>query len=432
MKKQGKGFKQVKLKGLWLHKDFRNLWFGQTIAMFGNQITLLAFPLLAALYLEATPLQMGILYAVEFLPILLIGLHAGVWVDNKPKKPMLITVDIIRAVLILSIPVALYFNLLRIELLYVVAFLIGVNTVFSDIGQLSYLPFIIKKEELIEGNSKMEFSSSSASIVGQSLGGALIQAFTAPIAIIITACTFLTSSLFLSRIKKKEPPIQKEDKEEEKIMAQILEGIKFVAKSDIIRKLTISAMIFNFFTVLMEPIFILYVSRELGIPPIFIGIIFAMSGVGALLGAFIAGPMTKKLGVGPSIVTSLIIAGTATLMIPMATLLPMYYSIALLIFVQIVDSSMVIVHNINQRSLRTSITPDNLMGRMNASIRFCIMGTVPLGAVIGGALGGWIGTLQTLIIGALGVLVAAVYLSFSSIRSIQDLPQNTAQEEASL
>jgi Na+/melibiose symporter-like transporter len=345
---------------------------------------------------------------------------------------MLITVDIIRAILILCVPVAMYFNLLQIELFYVIVFLIGVNTVFSDIGQLSYLPFIIEKEELIEGNSKMEFSSSSASIVGQSLGGALVQAFTAPIAIIITACTFLTSSLFLSRIKKKEPPIQKEGPKDEKIMAQILEGIKFVTKNKIMGKLTIGAMIFNFFTVLMEPIFILYVSRELDIPPIYIGVVFAMSGVGALLGAFIAGPMTKKLGVGLSIVTSLIIAGTATLMIPLATLLPMYYSIALLIFVQIVDSSMLIVHNINQRSLRTSITPDNLMGRMNASIRFCIMGTVPLGAVIGGALGDWIGTLQTLIIGALGILVAAIYLSMSSIRSIKDLPKTTTHEEISL
>ncbi|QKG84619.1 MFS transporter [Kroppenstedtia pulmonis] len=423
---------KMKLKGLWLHRDFRNLWFGQTIAMFGSHITLLAFPLLAALYLDATPFQMGVLYAVEFLPVIVIGLHAGVWVDMKPKRPMLITVDILRALFIFMIPVAMYFDFLRIELLYVVVFLIGVNTVFSDIGQLSYLPFIIKKEELIEGNSKMEFSSSSASIVGQSLGGALIQAFTAPMAVIITACTFLSSALFLTRIKKKEPPIQKVDKKEEKILGQIAEGLKFVTKNKVIRGLTISAMIFNFFTVLMEPIFILYVSRGLGLPPVYIGLIFAMSGVGALLGAFIAETMTKKLGIGPCIVISLIIAGIATLMIPLATLLPMYLSIALLIFVQIVDSSMVIVHNINQRSLRVSITPDNLMGRMNASIRFCIMGTVPLGALIGGALGSWIGTLETLIVGALGILLAAIYLAMSSIRSIQHLPKNPAQEEVNV
>lgn len=411
----------MRLKGLWLHKDFRNLWFGKTSSMFGSEITILAFPLIAALYLGASPIQMGILYAAEFLPILFIGLQVGVWVDNKPKKPMLITVDLLRALLILSVPITMLFNSLSMELLYIVAFLIGVNTIFSDIGQLSYLPTIIKKEELIEGNSKMEFSDSSASIVGQSLGGALIQFFTAPIAIIITAFTFIFSAFFVSRIQTKEPTIKKTE-QESKILKQIKDGLQFVYNNNTIRTITISSIIFNFFTVVMEPIFILYVTRELDLAPIFIGVIFAMSGVGALIGSFIAEPISRRFGVGPTIVITLLIAGIASLLIPLATFLPIYYSILLLIFVQIVDASMLIVHNINQRSLRTVLTPESMLGRMNASIRFCIMGIVPLGAVAGGVLGEVIGTLGTLVIGAIGVLISGIILLLSKIRSIKILP----------
>ncbi|MED4711301.1 MFS transporter [Bacillus pseudomycoides] len=418
-------------KGLWKHRDYRNLWVGQTISMFGTQIALIALPLVAAITLGASPLQMGILQAIEYLPVLLISLVAGVWIDRRPIRPILITTDIVRAILLLAIPISMYFGVLNLEILYVVAFLVGINTVLSDIGQMSYLPVIVKKEDLIEGNSKLEFSYSTASIVGQGLGGVLIQIFTAPFAILIQSLALLFSSLFLFRIKKKEE-VQKVENEESNMMEMIKEGISYVIKNKIIRNLVITTMIFNFFTILIEPIYLLFVSRGLKLAPVFIGMIFGMAGAGALLGALLVGPMTRKLGLGRCMVVALFLAGLSSLLIPVATFLPTIPAVILLMVMQLIDAIMIVVYNINQRSLRTSITPDNLLGRMNSSIRLCVMGIVPVAALAGGFIAGIIGVLPTLIIGSVGIIFSSVFVAFTSIHELEEIPKSDLGEEVNV
>lgn len=412
--------------GLLKQADFRNFWLGHTVSMFGVQITLVALPLVAAITLGATPLQMGILQAVEFLPFLVLSLFVGVWVDRAPKRPILIITDILRALLLLGIPLGIYMDALTMPLLYVIAVLVGVNTVFFDIAHTSYLPFLVKREDLIEGNSKLEFSSSSATTVGQSIGGALIQVFSAPFAMLFNVGTYLLSALFLSLVKQKEPPVQTTP-EKQNFWKEIREGTSFVFSSKVIRPILIATVIFNLFTYLIEPVFILYLTRTLKLEPIYIGIIFSMSGVGALLGAMIAGKFAQKLGIGKALVSSLLIAGVVSFFIPFATFLPLIPAVLLIMSMYLIDAAMVIVYNINQRSLRTAITPDHLQGRMNASIRLFAMGIVPVGALLGGWLGGEIGTTPTLIVGAVGIASSAIFILFSTVRTIKK-PENFLPE----
>lgn len=404
--------------GLLKKKDFRNFWFGHTISSFGVQITTVAIPLLAALTLQASPMQMGILTAVEFLPFLLISLFVGVWVDRKPKRPMLIISDIIRAVVLISIPVGMFMDVLTMPMLYIVAAIVGINTVVFEIAHVSYLPEVVKSDELVEGNSKLEFSSSCATVVGQSIGGALIQVFSAPFAILFNVGTYLISALYLGRVKKKEEPIQVNEEIEQNMWSDIQEGTRFVFKNNILRAILIGTVIFNLFTYVIEPIFILYISRTLALSPLYIGMIFSMSGVGALLGAFIAGPMVNKFGIGKTLVLSLFLAGLVSLIVPVATILPTLPAVLLIMVMYMIDAAMVIVYNINQRSLRQAITPRNLQGRMNACMRTFGMGVVPIGAILGGWLGDKIGTTPTLIVGAIGLMCSSIFIIFSSVRTI--------------
>jgi MFS family permease len=404
--------------GLLKKPDFRNFWLGHTVSSFGVQITTVAIPLIAALTLEASSLEMGILSAVEFLPFLLISLFVGVWVDRKHKRPLMIIADIVRAVVLIGIPISIYLNILSMPILYVIAAVVGINTVIFEIAHASYLPTVVKNEELVEGNSKLEFSSSSATVVGQSIGGALIQVLSAPLSILFNVGTYLLSALYLALIKKKEAPIEVPEEAEQNMWADIREGTTFVFHHNIIRPILIGTVIFNLFTYVIEPIFILYISRTLALDPIYIGLIFSMSGVGALLGAFIAGPMANRLGLGKTLVSSLFVAGFVSLIIPVATLMPTLPAVILIMVMYMIDAAMVIVYNINQRSLRQAVTPQNLQGRMNASIRMFGMGVVPIGAVLGGWLGGIIGTTPTLIVGAIGLMCSSIFIIFSSVRTV--------------
>ncbi|MFB6366758.1 MFS transporter [Paenibacillus elgii] len=404
--------------GLFKQPDFRNFWLGHTVSSFGVQITTVAIPLIAALTLKASSLEMGILTAVEFLPFLLLSLFVGVWVDRKPKRPMMIISDIVRAVVLIGIPIGLFLDVLSMPILYVIAALVGINTVIFEIAHVSYLPTVVKNDELIEGNSKLEFSSSSATVVGQSIGGALIQVFSAPLSILFNVGTYLLSAFYLALIKKREEPVEVPEGTEQNMWADIREGGKFVFQNNVLRAILIGTVIFNLFTYVIEPIFILYISRTLALAPVYIGLIFSMSGVGALLGAFNAGPMAKRLGIGRTLVFSLLLAGFVSLIIPVATLLPTLPAVILVMVMYMIDAAMVIVYNINQRSLRQAITPQSLQGRMNACMRMFGMGVVPIGALLGGWLGGIIGTTPTLVVGAIGLMCSSIFIICSSVRTI--------------
>ncbi|GHE73712.1 MFS transporter [Streptomyces vinaceus] len=414
---------------LWRHADFRNLWFGLTASLFGSKVTAVALPLIAAVSLEATPFEMGVLVAAEGLPYLFISLFAGVWLDRSAKRPILILTDVVRAALLLFLPLGWAGGFLSFPLLLVVSLAIGACTVVSDIGSASYLPLLIDRKDLVEGNGKLELSSSASDIAGNALGGGLLQVISAPFAVIVNSVTYLVSAVFTARIRHREakpvPVAQEagaEAAERPGLWREIAEGAQPVLRNKVVRTLVTATLVFNLFTLVIEPVFLIFVTRTLGVEPFYIGLIFASAGAGALVGALIAERASQLLGVGRAMVVSLSVAGLAALLIPLATQLPTTEASLLIVVMHFIDSAMVIVYNVNQRSLRSAVTPDHLQGRMNATIRMAVMGVTPVGALAGGFLGGALGAQQTLVLGAIGVLLSGVVILLSGVRSVREIP----------
>jgi MFS family permease len=399
--------------------EFVKLWVGQTISVFGSEITNLALPLTAVLILQATPGQMGVLGAMGMLPFLLVGLFAGVWADRMRRRPILMMADFGRFVLLVSIPVALLAGFLTIEYLYIVTFLIGVLTVFFDVSYQAFLPALVGREHLVEGNSKLEITNSAAQIVGPGIAGALIQALTAPVAIIFDAVSFLLSAISLRLIRDVEEEIHK-DERPPNIWREIREGLGVIFGNRLLWSIAGCTGTGNLFGSVWNAIFLLYLTRDLNMPPAILGIIFAAGAPGALLGALFASRVAKRVGLGRTIV------GSALLIQVMAV--PVLFSgnlavvVALLIISGLGRGFGNVVYNVNQVSLRQAITPNRLLGRMNASMRFLVWGTIPIGSLIGGALGEAIGLRPTILVGVVGGFLSVAWVFFSPVRMLVEQP----------
>jgi MFS family permease len=409
--------KRAEIKSLWRHPNFIKLWAGQTVSLFGSQISLLAIPLTAVLVLNATPLQMGILTATEAVPYLLFGLVAGVWVDRLRRRTILIVADIGRFTVLSLIPLAYLLGILQIELLYLLAFLIGTLSIFFDVAYRSYLPSLIDREQLIEGNSKLELSRSAGEIVGPGLAGALVQVFTAPVAILVDAFSFLVSALTLLWIRGSEE-VPKVELQRKGMWREIIEGLRFVLGEPMLRALTGSFATLTLFNSLLEAVFVLYVTKEIGIKPAILGLIFAIGSTGFVVGALLADKLTRWLGIGLTLLFAPLVIGTSDLLIPLAGLIPLF-AFTLLGMAQLLFGLARPVFSINQLSLRQTISPERLLGRMNASVSFVVFGIPTIGALLGGALGQSFGLQKTLVIAAIGELLASLWILFSPIRRLR-------------
>jgi MFS family permease len=410
----------VRFTGLWRHADFMRLWVAETISQFGSQITLLGLPLTAALVLGASPAQMGILGAAEFAPFLLLGLFAGAWVDRLPRRPILIWSDLGRALLLATIPAAAYLGVLRMEQLYVVGFLTGVLTVFFDVAYMSYLPSLIEREHMVEGNSKLELGRSAAQIAGPGVAGGLIQLLTAPLAILFDGLSFVLSAAFLLGIRRAEPrPERRADAGS--IWQEIGEGLAVVLTSPLLRPIAFCTGTSNLFGNVVQAVFILFATRELGIDAGRLGLLFTLGAVGGMIAATTAGRFAGAIGVGPTIVGSTAVFGLGNLLIPLFAQ-PGVVGLGVLALSVFFGAFGGVVYNITQVSLRQAITPDRVQGRMNASMRFVVWGTIPIGSLIGGFLGEQIGLRQTMLVGALGGLLAGLWVLFSPVRALREQP----------
>ena len=415
---------RLRLAGLWRHADFLKLWAGQTISLFGSQVSLLALPLTAVLILKASPFQMGLLTALGSVPTLLFGLIAGVWVDRLRKRSILIAADCGRFLVLGMIPLAFLLGILHMEMLYIFAFLVGTLTVFFNVAYRSYLPSLVEREQLVEGNSKLELSQSVGEVVGPGLAGALVQLLTAPVAILADALSFLVSALSLAWIRVSEPPV-KNEKESGGILRDLGEGLRFVFGESFLRTLISSFATITLFNSVLEAIFILFMTREIGITPLLLGIIFAVSSVGFILGALLAGWLTRRVGTGMTLLLMPIIIGGSDLIIPLVGLVP-HLAFPLIGLAQFLFGLARPVFSINQVSLRQAITPPCLQGRMNATITFVVFGIPTIGALLGGILGQYLGLPTTLVIAASGEILACLWIVFSPLRrlrEIQDLPE---------
>jgi MFS family permease len=398
---------------LWRHADFNWFWAAETASVVGSQVTMLALPLTAALLLQATPVQMGVLVAAETLPFLLVGLPAGAWVDRRRRRPVLIAADIGRALVLLAVPLAWLQGWLRIEVLVVVGFLTGLLTVFFDVAYQAYLPALVDRRHLVEGNSRLELSRSAAQIVGPGLAGGLVQLAGGPLAIVVDAVSFAVSAVCLGRIRRLEPdpPLGTAGS----LWREIGEGLRLVVGNPVLRGIAGSTATWNLFGNIAQTVLVLFATRELGLNAGWLGLVFAIAGVGALVGALLAGPVAGRAGVGPTIIGAQVVGAASWLLLPLAGAGSALSQLGVALAIGSAAST---IYNITQVSLRQTITPDHLQGRMNATMRVIVWGTLPLGALIGGLLGEWLGLRPTLWIGAAGALLAGLWLWYSPLRTV--------------
>lgn len=414
--------------GLWRQPDFLKLWSAETVSQFGSQVSALALPLTAVLILDASAFQVAALGTVEFLPFILFTLPAGVWVDRLRRRPILIAGDLGRAVLLASVPIAYLAGHLTLMQLYVVGFLVGTCTVCFDVSYQSYLPSLVEREDIIDGNSKLEISRSAAQMGGPGLGGLLVQAFTAPYAILVDAASFLGSGFFIFGIRKREdrPAPTGADGEHSSVWTDLKEGFRFVLDNPNLRAQAGSTATSNFFSQLVFAIVVVYLVRTLGLSPGVIGLVISLGSVGSLVAAFTATRISGRFGIGPTTIGVMLISAPATLLFALAP--AGNEAIPVLVLAQLVIGFAVVVYNIVQVSYRQAICPPRLQGRMNSVMRFIVWGTIPLGALTGGALANAIGLRQTMVIGAIGGGLAVLWIVFSPQRHLREMPEPVADE----
>jgi len=408
-------------RGLWRNSEFLKLWAGQTISRFGSEVSQLAIPVTAALVLHASAAEMGVLTAVEYAPFLILSLFAGVLVDRRQRRPVLILADVGRVLALGSIPLAAVLGWLRIEQLYVVGLTTGVLTVFFDVAYQAYLPSLVDRQELVDGNSKLEVSRSVAQIAGPSVAGALIQLVSAPLAVLVDAASFGASVVSLLAIGAPEPPPAASASSGGSIWHELREGLAVVLGNPLLRSIAGCTATSNLFGNALLALFVLYLTRELGIQPAVLGVILAAGGPGALLGALLAGRLARWCGLGATIIGAIIVSGLAGLLVPLVAG-PTPLVAGVLMVSSFLNGLANPVYNINQVSLRQAITPDRLQGRMNASMRFLVWGTIPVGALLGGVLGDALGLRPTLLLMAVGALLAPAWVICSPVRHLRQQP----------
>jgi MFS family permease len=406
--------------GLWGHADFLKLWTGQSISEFGSQVSGLAIPWLAAVGLHASPLQFSLLGVLGFLPFILFALPAGVWVDRLRRRPILIVGDASRAVLLAVIPVLWALDLLQMWHLLAISFIVGVLTVFFDVAYQSYLPSLVDREQLVDGNAKLQLTVSTAQVAGPGLAGALIAAITAPYAIVLDAVSFVVSTAFLLRIRRPEIlPERSEGAPKPKMLPELKEGLAFVVRHPHLRAIAACTGSSNFFGAIGFTIALLYLVRTLHLSSFEVGLYFAMFGAGSIVGALAANPVQRALGVGRAIVLPALLFPVFSFTVPLA---PKGFPLPILIAGALVGGYSQVAYNITQVSLRQAITPERLQGRMNASMRWIVWGTLPLGQLAGGAIA-TASTLKTALwVSAIGSVFTFLPVLLSPVRGIQEMP----------
>jgi MFS family permease len=408
--------------------DFLKLWIGQSISAFGTQITILAVPIVAAVALRVSPIEFGLLATLEFLPVVVLSLPAGVWVDRLLRRPILIWGDLGRAVTLLSIPIAFALNVLTIWQLYGVVFVNGCLTVFFDVAYQSYLPSIVARDQLVDGNAKLELTRAASQRLGPGLAGLLIAILTAPFAVLIDAVSYAVSAVFVAWIGRPEPPPEPHEEAtgpRPSIRGEIGVGVRYVAGHRVLRALALTVALGYLFSTIADSILILFLVTERQLSPALIGLAFTLGSVGVITGALVTSRLTKAIGVGPMIVLAAVAEGLSWLPVAIAPDSLLFLGLTTTI---VALSFFGMMWNVNAMSLRQAITPAGVRGRMNATMRFISWGTIPVGYAVGGFLGGVIGLHNTIWVGAIGSVVSFVPVALSPIRQIRVMPESADDE----
>lgn len=464
-------------RSLFRHPNYARLWSAATVSLFGTQVSQVAIPFFAAVVLNASPGQVGLLVTIEFLPFLLFTLPAGVWVDRFPKKRILVIGDLGRAAMLVSIPVAYTCGGLTIWQLYVVGFVNGLMTVFFDVADQSYLPTILERDELVEGNAKLQISQSSAQILGQPFGGGIVALLSAPVAVLIDAASYVISAGLILSIRERardvaarirpsdlDPGVELAATEADEVAPspaaaasvavegrasyepaeaaalegdinpeagvgaidaeggmrqQIGDGLRYILRHDYLANIAATTASSNLFGNIAFAIFPVYAYKVLLLSPAAVGTIGGIAGAGVLLGALIANRVQMRLGVGRTIILTAASFGPVSLLIPLATPETGFWLVAISMFIA---GTLNVIYNVSQISLRQAITPEHFLGRMNATMRFLVWGTIPIGSLIGAGLSEVIGVRPTIWVGTLLSFLTFLPVFFSPVRHLRTIP----------
>jgi MFS family permease len=405
--------------------DFRRLWLGQTISVFGDQVTQLGLPLVAVLTLQADAGQMGTLTAFGLLPHLIFSLPAGVWLDRvRTRRRLMIGADLARAALIGSIPVALVMGVLAMPQLYVVGFAAGTLSVVFDLSWNTLFVAVTERDRYVEAMALLNGSRSLASVGGPTIGGLLVQVLGAPIAMFADSLSFLGSVFFLRRITSPEPPIEPD---EGTTREKLLAGLSFVLGDRIMRPTLLSVATINLFTFAASALFILYATTTLGVSPGALGLALGTGAIGAVIGAIFASRIGRRIGLGPAYALGCVLFPASLLLIPLASPgMSMPLILALLFASEFGAGLGVMILDINVGAVLYARTPDRIRGRAGGAFRFINYGVRPIGALLGGFLGGLVGVREAIAVSTALALAGVLFLVGSPILRLRELPEESA------
>ncbi|MET7716165.1 MFS transporter [Streptomyces sp. NPDC005407] len=399
------------------HQGFRCLWVAQTASQFGTHVNRVAMPLVAMTALAATPFEMGLLYAIQSVAFLVIGLPAGVLVDRMPPRTVMVVSDVVRAVLLLSVPLAWWLDWLTLGQLLVIGLLGGCATVFFDVAYQSYLVPLVGPAHLTEGNARLESSRTVAQVAGPAAGGGLTSLLSAANAVGVQALCYLVSAASLNRIREETPPPAARDRKP--MIPEIKAGLRYVLGDPFMRALTGCSATFNFFYAVASPLLVVLLVDAMDQPEWAVGALMASGGIGGFIGAITATKISKWAG--PARVIWLSLAAC----MPFGFLMPLgsgSWGTVLFVVSWFIVNFGLIIYNVAQVSFRQRICPPEMMSRMNATVRFLIWGVLPLGGLIGGALGEWAGVRLAVAVAVVGMALSAVWVLASPLRTMRDLP----------
>jgi predicted MFS family arabinose efflux permease len=402
--------------------EFLKLWAAQSISQIGDQVTLLALPLVAVLTLDASAAQMGFLVAAELLPHLFFSLMAGVWIErSQRRRHLMILADVARALLLASVPLAAAFDVLSFPQVYAVAFAVGTFAVMFDVSWMTLFVSVVPRRDFVDANSKLSLSRSVSFVTGPSMAGFLVQLLTAPVTLLLDAFSYLGSALFLTRIRTEEPPVEHDGNG---VLRSLQEGLRFVLRDELIRADLACAATINLFNFVFYAIFILYATKELGVAPGTLGVALGAGAVGGILGALVAPRLERAIGIGRSVVIGAVLFPAPLILVPLASGSELQLGL-ILGAAEFFSSVGVMIFDVSAASMTFLRTPDRIRSRTAGTFRFVNYGIRPIGALLGGALGTAIGLQTTLWIGVLGALVGVLWLFASPIPRLREVTEAT-------
>lgn len=402
---------------LWRHRDFMLLWIGQSVADMGSAVTVLALPLVAILALDASTFEVGLLAAAGSIAFMIFALPAGAIVDRRRKRGLMVACDIGRALILATVPLVGAFGTLTMVHLYAVAFATGVLTLFFEVAYQSYLPAVLTRQQLVDGNGKLGATNALAAVAGPTVAGALVSVFgSAARAVAVNCVSFVASAVTLLMIRTVEEPVERPVRRT--MRHDIAEGFGYVVRHPVLRRVVACTAISNLFNLMTMTVLVVFMARSLKAGPDTIGLVLGAGSAGGVVGGVVAGRLARWLGSARMLWLGKLALGGFTLLIPLAQPGAGVFLVAVGLFAA---SMIAVMFNVSSVSYRQAICPPTMLGRMNASVRWIIRGVTPLGSVLGGSLGIWIGLRETLLLSVVGSWAAVLLIVVSPLVRQRDI-----------